>query len=353
MDYSGGVDVTIPIYEEVENVSSSRSVESQSTVFVQALATFVVATPVRRALATFRTAHGLLSSRVINSPRSGLCAEARRNFFASAALCFFWPITTFGQLEVVAQKETQAFFGGGPRQVAVTFHNPSGKQVETDLRIRVLQVSSVTAAPLELVSWKRLQVLGEQTITESARLTLPTVNAQTRFVLQWVESTNRIIGRTELLVYPPGLLGALKPLLGDEALGAWDPENQLKTLLEDVGVGVIDLEDSGLQDFHGRLAIIGPFRSKAQMPPGLASQIKRLAEKDVAIVWLLPPMRTQKEITPSFYQVREGPGTVVVVEAELASGLVESPQSQLNLIRFVELALHPEPNRLPRLSTEQ
>jgi hypothetical protein len=249
--------------------------------------------------------------------------------------------------------EPRFLFGGGRCQVPVTFHNPLSKDVEADLRIRVLQVSSATATPIDQVPWKRVQVLGGQTIIESATLTLPSVNAETRFVLQWVENTNRVIGRTELLVQPPGLLGALKPLLGDEPLGVWDPGNQLKTLFKDAGMEVLDLENSGLEDFRGRLAIIGPFGLKTQKPEGLASRIKRLAEKGVAVVWLQPPLGPQKEITPSFYQVREAPGSVVIVEAALVSDLPTSPQSQLNLIRFAELAMHPKLSRLPFLSPDQ
>ena len=188
---------------------------------------------------------------------------------------------------------------------------------------------------------------------ESAVLNLPVVSAETRFLLQWADGKSNIIGRTELLVYPPGMLRDLKPILGEQPLGVLDPQSQLKPLLKDVGIEVLDLEDSSLGDFPGKLAIIGPFQTRAQMPEGLAGQIKRMAEKGVAVVWLLSPLSRREGIMPSFYGVHEGKGTVVVVEPSLVSDLPQNPRTQLNLIRFAGLATHPEPGRLPFLLSDQ
>jgi hypothetical protein len=102
-----------------------------------------------------------------------------------------------------------------------------------------------------------------------------------------------------------------------------------------------------LEDFHGKLAIIGPFQSGAQMPEGLTSRLKALAGKGVAVVWIQPPPGKREELKPSFYTVAEGKGAVVLVQAALVANLAENPKAQLNLVRLARLALHPEPLRLP------
>lgn len=254
---------------------------------------------------------------------------------------------TRAQLAVVADKEPQRIFGGDGRKIAVVWRNDGAKTVDIPIRARIFQTSSATAVALSDKLWKRLEILAGQTVIESATFDFPAVKADTRFLIQWLEGTNRIVGRTEVLVYPPDLLKHLKPLIEEEPLGAFDPQNHLKPRLKAAGVEFSDLEDTGFEDFRGKLAIIGPFDSKVQMAEALASQIRKLAAKGVAVVWLLPPPERREPIKPSFYTVTEGNGAVVIVQPSLVLNLSESPQAQLNLIQFGRLALHPEPGRFP------
>jgi hypothetical protein len=143
------------------------------------------------------------------------------------------------------------------------------------------------------------------------------------------------------------LLKNLKPLAGEDPLGVLDPQNQLKPLLKAATVECQDLEDTTLEDYHGKLAIVGPFQSRAQMREGLPNRIKALAQKGVAVVWIQPPPEKRQALKPSFYTVPEGKGAVVVVQSNLAAGLAERPQAQLDLIYFCKLALAPEPLGLP------
>ena len=197
-------------------------------------------------------------------------------------------------------------------------------------------------------------MLPGQTVLESATMTFPPVKAETRFLVQWLEGTNKVAGTTEVLVYPPDLLKGLKPLAGEEPLGVLDPQNQLKPLLRAVAADFQDLEDTGLEDYHGKLAIIGPFQTKAQMRESLVNRsVKALARRGAAVVWIQPPPEKRQELKPSFYAVPEGKGAVVVVQAHLVANLAEKPQAQLNLIQFARLALHSEPLQLPRLTPSQ
>ena len=250
-------------------------------------------------------------------------------------------------LSLVPDQASQAVFSGERRPVHVTFQNSDDKMADVDLRIRLHQASSATTVLLGEQPWKKLQVLPGQTVLESATVSFPAVKGETRFLIQWVDGANKVIGKTDVMVYPPDLLKELKPLCADEPLGVFDPRNQLKPLLKTVGVETSDLEDAGFEDFHGRLAIMGPFQSKAQMRDGFADRIKALAAKGVAVVWIQPPPEKREPLKPSFYTVHEGKAALVVVQAAQLADLVANPQAQLNLIHFTRLAIHPEPLRLP------
>jgi hypothetical protein len=153
-------------------------------------------------------------------------------------------------------------------------------------------------------------------------------------------------------VYPTNLLGGLKPMLDVGDLGVLDPDNVLKPLLRQNGVEFLDLGGTTLEDFRGRLAIIGPFQSRKQIRAGLPSATKQIAGKGVAVVWLQPPGRPHSRLQPSFYTVSAGTNVMVVAQAALVAQLAENPQSQLNLLRLCQLALKPEPFVLPGENTQ-
>lgn len=256
------------------------------------------------------------------------------------------------ELSVVPAPELQSVLGGDVRKIAVRLRNTGDQPVAAELRSRLLQASSATAVRLGEVPWGKIQVLPGQTIVESAQVFFPAVKAETRFLVQWVEGKNTVVGKTEVLVYPTNLLNELKPLAGDDdgALGVFDPQNQIKPLLKNAKVDFVDLEDIGLESFRGKLAIIGPFQSKAQMREGLADQLQALGKKNAAVVWIQPHPAKRDKLQPSFYSVAQNEIAIVVVQPELVADLSENPQAQINLIHFCKLALHPEPLHLPQSS---
>jgi len=262
----------------------------------------------------------------------------------------FWVLfpAAGAQPELVTNTEPQRVFFGEAEKIFISFHNASDQIFEGEIHARIFQTSSATAAQVGKIFWKKLQLLPGQTVLESARLSFPEVKAETKFLIQWVEGTNHIIGRTEVLVYPTNLLEELKPLAGNRTLGVFDPQNQLKPLLKNLNLDSADLENSGLTNFLGKLAIVGPFRSRSQEPDDLPTQIKTLAKKNVAVIWIQPPEK-HGEIKPSFYSVPDRQTATVIVQPELVSNLPENPRSQLNLIYFCKLALNPQPLVLPDL----
>lgn len=257
------------------------------------------------------------------------------------------------QLQVLTNREAQSVFAGEGRKIAVTFRNSGAQTMETQLSTQVYQTSSATAVPVSKpADWKKLQIAPGQTVLESASVDFPAVKAETKCVVQWLTEGNHAFGSTEVRVYPADLLAKLKTLAGDGGPGIYDPQNELKPLLKTLNVEFADLEDSGLEHFSGRLAIIGPFQSATQMREGLDVRIKELARKGTEVVWLQPPPPKKEKLMPSFYSVMENTNTVVVVQADLVSGLAENPQAQLNLVYFCQMALRPEPLHLPRTNTE-
>lgn len=266
---------------------------------------------------------------------------------ALLSVACLWVSNARAQVQLVPDRELQRVFAGEARKITVVWHNAGDQAARTEIHARRSQTSSATAVPLTEKLWKRLEVLPGQTILESATLDFPDVKSETRFLIQWLEGTNRVIGRTDVLVYPTNLLAELKTLMGEGVLGVLDPSNELKPLLKQNGVGFVDLGETALEDFQGRLAIIGPFQSKAQMRQALAQDIHRIARRGAAVVWICPSPGPGNQIQPSFYVVPEGKGAVVVIQPALVATPDENPQSQLNLVYFCKLALNPEPFSLP------
>jgi len=264
-----------------------------------------------------------------------------------------WACVTDAQLQLLPDMKPQYAFVGAARVVSTVWRNDGDKTIDGEIRARIFQTSSATAVQLGEVPWKKLQLLPGQTLLESAQLDFPAIKSKTKFLIQWLAETN-VLGVTPVLVYPTNLLQSLHTFLSETNFGVFDPGDRLKPLLKAQGIKFADLAQTGLDDFSGQLAVIGPFQSRAQVPDGLAEQILALAKKNVAVVWIQPgePARGDVRPTgllPSFYSVQKKQTAVVVVQPGLVDDLAENPQSQLNLIYFCQLALNPQPPVLPGL----
>jgi hypothetical protein len=262
---------------------------------------------------------------------------------------FALPFASHAQLQLVTNAEPQSVFFGAAKNISVTLHNFSGKNFNDEIRTRIFQASSATTVLLSEIPWKQIQVPAGETVLESAGLDFPAVKAKTKFLVQWLAATN-VLGMTPVLVYPTNLFQTLKSFLSETNFGVFDPGKRLRPLLKAQGIKFTDLAQTGLDDFSGQLAVIGPFQSRAQVPDGLAEQIQSLAKTNVAVVWIQPPQEKPDKLLPSFYCVQKNQTAVVIVQPELVSDLGENPQSQLNLVYFCQMALNPQSPTLPDLS---
>ena len=251
------------------------------------------------------------------------------------------------QLQLVARAEPQAVFAGSNRVVNLCWSNAAETINETQIQSRVMQLTSATAVCVGEAAWKKLQVLPGQTVLETAALDFPPVRAKTRFSIEWVENSSNVLGATEVFVYPTNLLAELGILMehDENALGVYDPENELKPLLKTLKIGFVDLENTVAEDFRGKLAIVGAFGTKPRAKSLVTNQIKTLAENGVAVVWVAPvksdPMGDEQKIQPSFYLVPRCQTATVVAHPTMLADLATNPQAQLNLIHFCKLALQP------------
>jgi hypothetical protein len=262
--------------------------------------------------------------------------------FACAWLASVFCVNGAVTLEMPNSGQRQEVFFGAKREIVLTIHNAGAHDFGGDIRARMFQTSSSTAVLLGDRSWKKLRLLSRQTIVESAALDFPEVKAETKFLVQWVGQGNQVIGTTEVWVYPTNLLAELKPLVGDEAIGVYDPLNQLKPSLHRMREEFTDLENTDLETFSGKLAIFGPFTSSEQMTSRLVEEIKAMGKRNIAVVWLLPPQKMREKLMPSFYALPEKQVATVVVQSNMVLNLRENPRAQLNLVQFCKMALAPE-----------
>ncbi|HTV39603.1 MAG TPA: hypothetical protein VMF08_03435 [Candidatus Sulfotelmatobacter sp.] len=280
------------------------------------------------------------------------------NIWALIAAACGWLNAAGAQLEIVSNGAPESVFCGSQNQISIIFHNGGSESFDGEIRMRVFQATSDTAVSMGEAAWKKLEVLPQQTVLESAQLNFPPVNAETLFLIQWISDSNRVVGTTSVLVYPTNLFQALRPFLDRKNFGVFDPGNQLKPLLKRQGISFADLGEMKLDDFRGRLAIIGPFQSQEEVPKGLANRIKTIARKNVAVVWIQPPQAVslasplnweRKRIEPTYYWVRKRQTAIVIVRPDMASDLPKNPQSQVTLIYLCRFALDPEQMALPIL----
>lgn len=243
-------------------------------------------------------------------------------------LAVLWPVAVWAQLEFVPEESQPVVFAGKPQQVRVAIRNSTDKEITTDASYRLFQLTAATAVPLDDAQpWKKLRVLTKQTIIEELPVTLPAVRSATRFRIDCAD-----IGRLTVTALPEDTLKRLRELAGDEPLGVFDPDNKLKPALKAAGVEFVDFE---VEPRDCKLVIAWP--TGRELPESVLSRVK----KGTAVVWF-------KSIrTPAAYAVRVEAGTVVVASPGTIAGLSDSALSQVNLIRYAELALTPDALQLP------
>ena len=208
-------------------------------------------------------------------------------------ILFLLPGISLGQIKVLPGQTPPKVFAGQARRIEILFENPTEATVANLLRIRLYQASSATQMPVSPPKlWKNLTLLPHQTVVESLLFDYPAVRTETRFLVHWLADQDKLIGQTEVLVYPEDFLHALADFSGPKPIGVLDPDNQFKPLLRKCKVNFQDLEaDAGFARFEGKLAILGPFLTSEKVPDYLAKRVLTRAREHQATVcvWLAGP----------------------------------------------------------------
>ena len=277
----------------------------------------------------------------------------------AAVVVFFLLISTaLAQLELLSPEQPPAVFGGGTRTILLTFRNPGERLIETSLKTRLFQLTSATRMPVgEVEPWKRLTVLGGQTVLENARVKFPEVRAITKFEVRWLDDADKAVGQTLVTVYPTNLLKQLADLAGEKPPGIFDPHEQLTPLLRALKVEFDDLtEGERLETWRGRLAILGPFDVKQSPPREMQKRASALAARGVNVLLLLPnyghadsAVRAPNALRSAVIIRPVGTGRVVITSSELVTGLATQPLAQEKLLELARLAVTPN---LPLTETE-
>ena len=243
------------------------------------------------------------------------------------------------QLEVLPAGQRQAVFSGEGRTVGVLFRNAGAQTVEVPLSVRLFQLSSSVVMPAgEAQPWKKLTVLGKQTVVESASLKFPDVRAVTRFQVRWLDDAGKTVGQTLVTVYPTNLLKELAALAGEKPVGLFDPQERITPLLKSLKVEFTDLgQGERLDSFHDRLAILGPFDGAQRMTRDLRKRIHALAERGVSVVLIAAQ--------PQGARVANSPvlllnGRLVSIAPETIGNIDTSPLAQEALLQCARLALN-------------
>jgi hypothetical protein len=259
------------------------------------------------------------------------------------------PLPLQAQWQLLPAPEPPAVFAGDHRVVNLTWLNTGDQPAEAEIRTRLWQASSSTAIRLGDTPWKTLRAQPHQTILEQATLDFPAIKAPTTFILQWLDRSNQVLGTTRVQVYPTNLLDDLKRLLprSGDTLGVLDPHQQLIPTLRPAALPFINLAEGTLTNFAGQLLLVGPCNPADPEWDGLADRLRQVAGHGTPVVWIQAPPARPDQPRPSFYLVTKHRAVVLVVNPELLASLPDQPQSQLNLIYFCQLALHPEPFNLP------
>jgi hypothetical protein len=239
-----------------------------------------------------------------------------------------WPLAATAQIELVPDAEAPAVFASRPQNLRISLRNVGNTTATSDVQTLLFQLTSATTVPIgKSQPWKRIQILPRQTVLEILSLEFPAVRSSSRFRVELPG-----IGSMEVTVYPNDLLKRLSTLAGEQPLGIYDPDVQLKPLLKQAAVSVADFE---IEPTDSKLAIV--WSKEPSLPDSIASRVKT----GMSAIWI------RSSSTPTTYAVHQGTGVVVVVPASTVRGLADSPAAQLNLIRDAELALEPDALRLP------
>jgi hypothetical protein len=248
---------------------------------------------------------------------------------------------SYARLKIVPPRTEPFVFSGRQRQLEVIVDNQADTNIETQVSTRIYQATSATLAPVGPAQrWKKLRMLAGQKVIEKAALDFPDVRAVTVFQVRWSTEDNAEIGRTTVQVVPTNILGGISVLARDQVVGLVDLDGLLKPVMKGSGIQFEDVDS--FAHFSGNLVLIGP----SAEPEGTVSSLKADAKRPITVLWIRQSA-SSIGVVPNLYFVMLGQARVAVADAKLFADLENSALSQINLLRCIRVAQHPEELKLP------
>src|SRR5262249_11882014 len=133
-------------------------------------------------------------------------------------------------------------------------------------------------------SQKHLELQPGQTLSDFALVDFPMVRAVTRFLIIWAQATNHVLGIVPIDVYPPDLLKELRPLAAGQPIAVYDPQNELKPLLENLSLDFEDVELIGWERCQATLAFVFSNAVSNGNDESVARGIDILTRNEAAVV---------------------------------------------------------------------
>jgi hypothetical protein len=241
-------------------------------------------------------------------------------------------------IQLAPTVETQHVFDGSNCVIEVNWRNVGQEKATVQIDVEIFAASSATAAPISKIRWKQLEILAGQTLIERLEFDLPSIKNPTRFLVQWTDTSNKLLGVTSVLAYPRGQLKELAKFAADSPIAVFDPADELKPELTRMGVAFVDLSDRDLSTFRGKLALIGPFSSTNDTRRPSADALFKAAHRGVCLVYFRASDSGEK-LTPDFYAIPVDGTAVIVAQRRMVSNLAANPLSQIRFIRLAETAV--------------
>lgn len=267
-----------------------------------------------------------------------------RRFLALFFSAFLTATVSQARLEIIPPTTDPFVFCGPSRQLDITFHNTATEDFNATINVRIFQASSSTLAPIGPEhDWKKLHILTGQKIIETTSFDFPEVRALTLFQIRWLNDRHEEIGKTTVHVLPTNVLAQISVLTSNTVVGLIDPDDKLKPALKKAAVKFHELTaENPFANFRGNLALIAP----SSDPEFVNAALKSGTKHPLTILWMRD-FNQRIGPVPNMYFVRAGQAQVAVVDATLFTDLEHAALAQINLLRSIKTAQHPEKLQLP------
>lgn len=253
--------------------------------------------------------------------------------------CFGASRPAIAQVSVRPVDSDAHFFSGVAGKVFGVVSNETMAVVETEITVRLFQLSSATGAGVAELKMDRLRLSPGEETPCSVSFTMPEVSATTPYLVQWATASGRVVGKTRFEVHPTNLLSRLLPNSGGFPITVHDETGALGLCLKRSGFPVQEaLPMSETNNPSSPLVLV----ADPSAGSGTSSSIVEDAlENGQGVVWYRTSQDMQTGWADLIYLLPNGARALVIVDRNHLLDLDKNPKAQLRLAHASRLALNP------------